>query len=66
MNAKTKEVYNKVVNATPQARIVGNTDPLYKEIEAIEGDEWVELLDTLATHGLTIKYNNNEDCFAIA
>lgn len=64
MNAQTTKVYNEVINAKPQARVVYNNDPFYPEIEAVD-DEWPELLDELAKHGLTIKYNNNDDCFVI-
>lgn len=65
MNTKTQKVYNKIVNATPQSRVVRNSDPLYSEISVIEGDEWTALLDKLAESGITIKYNNNDDSFVI-
>lgn len=65
MNAQTQKVYNEIVNATPQSRVVRNNDPFYNEIIDIEEDEWVELLDKLAENGITIKYNNNDDSFVI-
>lgn len=65
MNTKTQKVYNKIVNATPQSRVVRNSDPFYSEISVIEGDEWTALLDKLAESGITIKYNNNDDSFVI-
>ena len=65
MNTQTQKVYDEIVNATPQSRVVRNNDPFYNEIIDIEEDEWVELLDKLAENGLTIKYNNNDDCFVI-
>lgn len=65
MNTKTQKVYNKIVNATPQSRVVRNSDLLYSEISVIEGDEWTALLDKLAESGITIKYNNNDDSFVI-
>lgn len=65
MNTKTQKVYNKIVNATPQSRVVRNSDPLYSEISVIDGDEWTALLDKLAESGITIKYNNNDDSFVI-
>jgi hypothetical protein len=65
MNTQTQKVYNEIVNATPQSRVVRNNDPFYTEIDEIVEDEWVELLDKLAESGLTIKYNNNDDSFVI-
>jgi SAM-dependent MidA family methyltransferase len=65
MNTQTQKVYNEIVNATPQSRVVRNNDPFYNEIIDIEEDEWVELLDKLAENGITIKYNNNDDSFVI-
>jgi hypothetical protein len=65
MNTQTQKVYNEIVNTTPQSRVVRNNDPFYTEIDEIVEDEWTELLDELAKHGLSIKYNNNDDCFII-
>lgn len=39
--------------------------PGYKEIDSLQGDNWVEFLDELANRGLTCNYNNQHDCFVI-
>lgn len=37
----------------------------YKELESLQGDNWVEFLDELGKQGLTCTYNNQHDCFTI-
>lgn len=39
--------------------------PAYNEINSIEGEDWEEFLDELASRGMTCNYNNQHDCFVI-
>ena len=47
-------------------QIIKSDSDLYRELNNIEGEEWVDLVESLDGAGYSIKYNNLEDCFVIS
>lgn len=49
-----------------RVQIIKSDSDLYRELNNIEGEEWVDLVESLDGAGYSIKYNNLEDCFVIS
>lgn len=47
-------------------QIIKNDSALYRELNNIEGEEWVDLIQALDQQGYQLRYNNLEDCFVIS
>lgn len=57
---------DKLIEKLSKVQIIKNDSDLYRELNAIEGEEWVDLMESLDGAGYTLKYNNLEDCFVIS
>ena len=47
-------------------QVIDSSDELYKTLEALDSEDWIDLSESLDGAGFSITYNNVNDCFVIS